>query len=97
LTAGTALCRDRNARDGTREGVIMKKNRVMVLGMAAIALTFGLVLAGCGDLFAGAIKKCPDDKDCRVEPSGINQTTKVSCSSTGCSVNKTGLRCDCSK
>jgi hypothetical protein len=45
-TAGTALCRDRKARDGTREGVIMKKNRVMVLGMAA-----GMILSSCATTY----------------------------------------------
>jgi hypothetical protein len=61
----------------------MKKSKLLIVGLIALMLVGGLILAGCENL----ITKCPGDGNCSYSDGGGFLEEKIkSCGSSACAV-----------
>jgi len=71
----------------------MKKCKLLVVGLIALLMAGGLVLAGCDEDTAAKLVKCPKGGECKPASSFSG---KVSCGKDSCDVEKINSQtCNC--
>jgi hypothetical protein len=63
-----------------------------IIGISMLVLTFGIVLAGCGDLIKESVK-CSKDGKC----DSTGPLNKIECDTSSCAANEGRGECNCLK